>query len=196
MSVTFTAELTEPAGFVVACVCRDAVRQATPRHDTYDAAVKALMLIPGGRDYGCQDIRPALPGCEYPERCPTHPLRARPVFDEDESPDIKLDFWSAVLVLNALGFGEDARDGGGLAGSLNAKDFLGRVLLALAVAPEDEGVPAHERDGLPELGIPAGLGGLHIINFGRPAGYLQQRLRDLEELARWCLKHNRLVQWA
>jgi hypothetical protein len=67
----------------------------------------------------------------------------------------------------------------GWAGSLSAEDFLGRVLLALAIEPADEGIPSHE--------VPTG--GVRWVECGRPAGYAQERLTQLHALAQWAVDH-------
>lgn len=60
-------------------------------------------------------------------------------------------------------------------GSMGAEDFTGRVLLALALSPEDAGVPAHS--------IPSGpwapSGADRIMDCGRPEGYMQEVLSEL-----------------
>lgn len=74
----------------------------------------------------------------------------------------------------------------GWCGSLTAEDFLGRVLVALAIQPADEGVPAHEVPfGVP--GRPAWTGEARFIECGRAPGYIQERLGQLRELADWAV---------
>jgi hypothetical protein len=64
-----------------------------------------------------------------------------------------------------------------------AESFLGRVLLALAVSPADEGMPAHEVAH-------------NVTEGGRGAGYLQRVLADLHELAAYCATQGTDVAWA
>lgn len=77
----------------------------------------------------------------------------------------------------------------GWCGNLPAEDFLGRVLVALAIEPADEGVPSHRL--LP--GDSAGIfgtvqeGGPAFIECGRREGYTQERLGQLRELADWAV---------
>jgi hypothetical protein len=67
-------------------------------------------------------------------------------------------------------------------GQLPADHFLGRVLVALAVAPQDPGVPwTHS--------------GRHHGG-GRAAGHLQRRLLELHDLAQWCARNGRAVAWS
>ncbi|MFD3539671.1 hypothetical protein ACFWUQ_09235 [Streptomyces sp. NPDC058662] len=81
---------------------------------------------------------------------------------------------NAVRVLDVLGYDE-------LYGDADAEDFLGRVLVALAVAPADAGRPATV-DG-------------NFIDCGRPPGYTQTRLEELRELAEDACARRLRVAW-
>jgi len=70
-------------------------------------------------------------------------------------------------------------------GSMPAEDFLGRVLVALAIAPADEGMPSYEHAGP----------GARMIQGARPAGYLQDRLGQLHQLADWAVNNGAEIQW-
>ncbi|MFJ4879885.1 hypothetical protein ACIP93_32425 [Streptomyces sp. NPDC088745] len=83
---------------------------------------------------------------------------------------------NAARVLDVLGYGYDE-----LCGDAEAEDFLGRVLVALAVAPADAGRPATV-DG-------------NVIDCGRPAGYTQTRLEELRELAEDACARRLRVAW-
>lgn len=89
---------------------------------------------------------------------------------------------NAVVICESLAI--DLNDLG-WCGSLPAVDFLGRVLMALAVLPVDAGVPVHE--------LPREPGQVRWIECGRPEGYAQQRLGQLRELADWAVAHNAVV---
>lgn len=95
---------------------------------------------------------------------------------------------NATRVLEALGYLTDDQD---LSGTDDAESFLGRVLIALAVAPVDEGVPARELVTAEQL-----IGGGRQIDCGRPAGYLQTHLEHLHELAQEALAAGQAVTWA
>jgi hypothetical protein len=84
---------------------------------------------------------------------------------------------NAARVCETLGIDLDEE---GWCGSLPAADFLGRVLMALAVLPVDAGVPWHEVPGP----------GARMIECGRPEGYTQDRLGQLRELADWAVAHD------
>lgn len=193
MSVTITAEHTGFVGYVVAC-CDGAAEQA-PRFGSDDDAQAYLTRIPGGADYGCDDIRPVLPGCELPETCPEYPLRVIGL-QGDQPPEVQLNNRNAALLFDALGLPEAAEpiEPGPLAeellgpnpvafdcGELTADDLLGRVLTAHALAPTDDGLPAVQD-------------GRHTA-CGRRPGYLQERLAHLEHLAHWCRHRNLRITW-
>lgn len=188
MSVTFTAGWRPATQFAVTCGCERATALAV-RHDTYEeASVAALSTGPARR---------ALPGCAMPEICPEYPLYVHDVDPEGEfTPEVNVSQRHAALLAGLLGLTapetidaaqtlpRPAHDGGGPAddaGQLPAEDFLGRVLVALALTPEDEGVDGYWN------------GRLHMG--GRRAGYLQLRLAELHDLAQWCVGRGRDVAW-
>lgn len=74
----------------------------------------------------------------------------------------------------------------GWCGSLPAEDFLGRVLLALAIEPVDAGRPAT---------VDAEPGRATFIDCGRPEGYAQERLGQLRELADWAVANGALISF-
>lgn len=92
---------------------------------------------------------------------------------------------NAAVVCGSLGINLDAA---GWCGSLTASDFLGRILVALAVNPADAGIPAHE---LPvgDAARPAWAGEARFIECGRREGYTEERLGQLRELADWAVAH-------
>lgn len=93
----------------------------------------------------------------------------------------------AGRVLEVLGFTLDPEEG--LVGTCEVDDFLGRVLVALAVAHEDEGMPAHD--------MSPGEPGATMWAAAREPGDLQRRLRDLRDLAESCSDQGVLmVAWA
>lgn len=72
-----------------------------------------------------------------------------------------------------------------IAGEDTAEAFLGRVVMALALAPEDAGVPAYTVGG-----------GTNVIDCGRRPGYSQDVLTLLHDLAEIAHDHNWPVRWA
>ena len=87
----------------------------------------------------------------------------RGVWSEDS---ISVAYGWATLVGEALGFTDFEEEI--ILGSESLETFKGRVLLALAVAPEDEGLPIHTTETV-----------LGSARTHRPAGYLQAKLRAL-----------------
>lgn len=100
----------------------------------------------------------------------------------EEAPEVNVSNLNARYLLDALGL----NDGGDLCGTATGEDFLGRILMALAVAPVDEGVPAHAVPGA----------GARWVECGRRPGYLQEVLGWLHEVAEWAIAHDRKVVWA
>lgn len=85
------------------------------------------------------------------------------------------------VVMDALGLiDEDNREDP--YGELPADDFAGRVLMALALTPTDEGVPAYG-DG-------------RWMECGRRPGYLQDVLGRLHALAEAAGAHDLTICWA
>lgn len=117
-------------------------------------------------------------------------------------PPVDFNTARAVEVLAALGFvpkpGEDIWSV--LDGELPAQEFLGRVLVALGLAPTDEGcegrvlTPA-EVAADPVLSQVAGTRTTVEVG-GRREGYLQERLGELRELAETALREGFDVGWS
>lgn len=99
----------------------------------------------------------------------------------EEVPYVQMSNANARYVLDALGVGyEDVA-----CGTLPALDVLGRVLVAVAIAPVDEGVPAHEtREG-----------GVTYIEGGRRPGYLDEALDSLRDVIDWAIARDRQIGW-
>lgn len=109
--------------------------------------------------------------------------------------EVNLANGNAVLVAAALGLQLDADYPGDLSGAIDAQDFLGRVLVALAISPADEGMPAHEL--LPgDAGRLAWFGDATVIQGARHPGYLQERLEQLRALAEYAVARNVQVWWS
>lgn len=104
---------------------------------------------------------------------------------------------NAVRVAESLGFRLDPDGDGDLYGQMDATEFLGHVLMALALAPADEGMPAFELSPGDSAGIFGVVreGGPRFIQGARRPGYLQDRLRELHALAEWAVANSQPVQW-
>lgn len=104
---------------------------------------------------------------------------------------------NAVRVLLALGYITDAdlaaddaptfagipMVGVDLSGHDSADSFLGRVLMALALSPTDEGMPTNQIAS-------------NVTAFGWASGDLQNRLTALHQLAVQCAAQGSAVTWA
>lgn len=95
---------------------------------------------------------------------------------------------NASTLLNVLGlFGDDEDFSDCCAGSVEAEDFLGRVLTGLALAPVDAGRP---------VTVDVAPGGTTLIDCGRPDGYVQSRLTELHDLATRAVAAGTNVSWS
>ena len=103
--------------------------------------------------------------------------------------DVNLANGNARYILDALGV--QASD---LCGTLTAEDFLGRCLLATAIAPVDEGTPSYV--AAPAGGAPLATQGATMIMCGRPEGYLHGTLARLTTLAEYARTQGRTITWA
>ena len=166
MSVSITGAY-HPTDYVVACACPEA-QAVAPKHPTHAAASET---------YPAEPLRVELPGCEYPGRCRPMVIGLDSLLED--APEVNPSNANARRVLETLGLYSDNDDE--LSGSCSAEDFLGRVLLAQAITPADPGIPAVQ-DG-------------NNIDCGRAAGYLQDTLAALRELADWCIANDRKVTW-
>lgn len=123
----------------------------------------------------------------------TASIVARTVGDDDPVVDVSSS--NGALLLRALDLagelgGEDVVGGAcsgtqfPWSGELVADELIERILLARALRPADSGLPAHALD---DTG--------RFIHCGRRPGYLDQRLAELENLARYAVAGHRHVVW-
>lgn len=93
-------------------------------------------------------------------------------------PSVNLANGNARQVLDLLSFDGDW-------GEAPAEDFLGRVLIALALlsflTEDDEGQPLDDEH--------------QWIDCGPGPGYLADRLTDLHDIAMWAADHRSAVMW-
>lgn len=126
------------------------------------------------------------------------------IVSSEASPEVNVSNVNAEGVLDNLGImvGEDFSER--CVGSMPAADFKGRVLMALALVPVDEGAPAYQLTEAPEGGagssLLAGLGlgaerGPQFWVGARPAGQVQATLRQLLEVAEFAESEGRQVVW-
>jgi GAF domain-containing protein len=145
---------------------------------------------------------------------PAAPIRPRPEVPGIDAPDEAWDAWyealealdgpsvnvsntNAAHLLALLGLTPagtsterpDPFDCGDLSGALPADEFLGRVLIALAVNPADAGIPSTSEGG-------PGTGTAEVIDCGRRPGYSDERLDQLRTLAEAARDAGREVVWS
>ena len=127
--------------------------------------------------------------------------------------EVNLSNLNAQTLMDLLGLRIDQDGDGDWAGSLSADDLLGRVLIAQAINPADEGMPTYKMTGA-EAGNHSGLLGEMLAGLaeveaeggtgptiwfgGRPAGYFDERLAEVRELAEGikALGNDWVINWA
>jgi hypothetical protein len=127
--------------------------------------------------------------------------------------EVNLSNSNAQTLLDLLGLRIDQDGDGDWSGSLSVDDLLGRVLIAQAVMPADEGMPAYKMTGAEagnHSGLLAGLlggvakaeeegqAGPSVWSAGRPAGYFDDKLAQVRELAEEvkALGDDWVINWA
>ena len=101
-----------------------------------------------------------------------------------EFPEVNLANGNACMILEVLGI--DVADD--LCGEVSADDFLGRILIALALSPVDEGMPAYKISGDDDEGAT-------IWQAPRPVGYTQDVLNRLREVAEFAKSKGWGICW-
>ncbi|WP_347956133.1 hypothetical protein [Gordonia aichiensis] len=171
MSITFFPEMAPVVGYQL----RDFCDGRSETFSTYEAACEALadLRATGG----------TLPGCTDPDEAASLGGPSVDVLTADDGtePEVRVTNQNARTLLPTLGITEDC-------GTMDAEQFLGAVLLAQALTPTDEGIPVQVAYG------PDGC--IAAVNCGRPAGYLDERLTQLEEVATWAIGRGRRVCWS
>ena len=154
MSVTFSPTADPTVEHSITCHCG-----TFSIHKNYDTAYNTL-----------QNNKPHCPEpyC-YVDITPTNP-----------EPEITLSNINADELFYVLGItGETFSDR--CCGTMNPNDFLGRILIAQAVAPISAKKPTYTDS--------------NIIHGGRPEGYVQEKLQHLHHIATYAIKHNRQICW-
>lgn len=144
----------------------------------HPCGARSTEVFPATRE-GCAAASQAKVVCSD-EYCDEYSVFVTPVY-EDEAPEVNVSNVNARAILDALGHSLDADDE--LCGGEDAESFMGRVLMAVAVAPQDAGVPTHHVTP-------------NFIDCGRPEGYLQDRLEALREVAEYAASKGREVVWS
>jgi hypothetical protein len=159
MSVTFSPEFVD-GPHQIGCPCNGAapVGQYPDYRSAYQAAV-------AGARNGCKN-----PYCEF-----------FAIVEVNAAPDVNVSNHNAAEILDVLGIRVGDRFEDRCAGSMSGEDFLGRVLVALAVAPVDAGVPA----------VRVG----NFVECGRPEGYAQVQLGALRTVAQYAADRKLQLVW-
>lgn len=178
MSVTFSATTGSLKGWDVTCVCGARYLQEGDTPMSYETASQlvALKRAQGTGFVDCAD-----------EDCFTFGLFTSGVYEGEEGPHINMSNINSVAVLEALGIKSAADEFSEVCcGALQAEDFKGRVLMALAVAPTSA-------ERLTE--VRTAESGATMVHCGIEEGYVQHRLEALLEVADFALAQDREVTW-
>ncbi|MFI9507206.1 hypothetical protein [Nocardia sp. NPDC052566] len=168
MSITFTTEMSPVIGY--------AVLDYVGGREEFDNYEDALQRLQDLREHGIMLDGFQSSGDPDEDQINLHYAQVEPI-QADPAPEVDMCSDNARRVCEVLDVQVwDAEP-------LPIADFLGRVLIALGVAPADEGMPAYELAP-------------RWIEFGRRPGHLQAKLEELRDLAQWATGHNRtLIFW-
>ena len=182
MSVTFTAEIGPATGFAFACAGhRNHEVDGTTAH-RFGSHQDAADTLAAERDAnGGFTGHLAVCGNSTCADMDMYVLR----LEDNASPEVNVSNRNAKHVLSVLGFGEVAPDA--LYGGVSASDMLGRILMAEAVNPSDEGT-ATTVDG--------GEGTATVVDCGRHEGYTEDFLASLRSVVEFAAQHGREVVWS
>lgn len=167
MSVTFFIEAIPTGEYVAVCyVPSTGAHVEVARANSYEAALD-------GTDNHKNE-------CEL---CDQYGIYVHPVMDV-EGGEVNLSNTNAIMMFNVLGIEIDDYD---LAGSMSGDKFLGHVLTALATDRDDSGISDV---------VEPNDGGATMIHCGLPAGYWNDRLNALHDLAQEAARLGRNVIWS
>lgn len=169
MTITFAPEMAPIIGYRLT----DLLGGQSGLIADYEAASAELTALEASQE--------VLPGCTDPETALMYGATIILVTtDGDDAPEVNMSNANARILLDLLGFGTEE-----VCGDCSAADFLGRVLVAAALSPADEGMPAYTAAGNPRM-----------VECGRRAGYIPAQLDQLRVVAEWAAAQGRDVQWA
>jgi len=161
MSVTFAIESNSTGAFTAHCYESDLTLGPVVG---YDAIVPVLVA----HKAEC-------------EECAHYGIFSQAVQDVNDTLDVNVSNVNARAILGAIGFDPDGDSD--LSGMADGAEFLGAVLIALAMVDLiDSGVPA-TREG-------------NWIDCGREAGYMADRLDALHALGQEAVRLGRSVVWS
>lgn len=161
MSVTFAPEFVSNVEHHLTCACGEWLGETYPTWDDAHSAVKASNIKPS-----CEDVYCGSYVC-------IEPVVA--------APEVQMSNTNAATLLAVLGLavGEDFSDY--CTGSVSAEDLMGRILIAQAVNPADEGTASFAEG--------------NMVTCGRNAGYTEGKLGQLASVAEYASQRCLTIQW-
>lgn len=121
-----------------------------------------------------------LPGCTD-QYCLADVPFAQRLIEGEEPEYMEVSVGNQRVVLETLGYSGDEEFG-----EATAEELEGRMLMALAVAPESAEIPTWEEKGEQ---------GCTMIHCARPAGYVQSKLLALQPVIEQAKRFNRSIIW-
>lgn len=182
MSVTFSVAMGPILGFDIVCVCDARYLTDGEAPMAYEVALATLeTLKAAGR---------GLKNCDPAEDCWAYGLYTEALDDTSACPEVTVANGNVRPVLEALGLAEDnAAFEDICCGGTSGQDFLGRVLMGLAVAPVSAERPTVVNGG-------PGTGQALFVDCGVDEGYVQSRLAQLRFVAEAAIAMDRDVVWS
>ena len=172
MSVTFAAEMpaADTRQFDVTCEDGQLIGRYTGYSLAYSEAQAHSLVCTNGL-------------------CQGYGADVEDVHDADTPQGVNMNSRNAMDVLRAIGLLSDVDD---LCGAMEARQFIDLIGTALAVGVRDAALPTIDATGIGFMG--AEFAG-RSIDFGREAGYITGRLRELLALGEECLRLGVRVTW-
>lgn len=161
MSVTFSPAVRLDIPHTLTCMCGEWTQGV--QYDSHADAWEMSKSVTSG----CSD--------EYCDDTYVYPVSIVP------EPEVQMSNGNAVTILDVLGIkvGEDFSDR--CSGSISVEDMKGRILMAQAINPTDEGSAT----------IAVG----NVVDCGRPEGYTDGKLFSLLEVVEFAEANNVDIVW-
>lgn len=160
MSVTFTVTASSNTEYTIVCECGNTTFPQV--YTSYEETYSQLSSITSK----CED-----PYCNRFF-----------IEDTDSAYDVQMSNMNALTILDVLGIQTEDLFEDRCTGVISAEDLLGRVLVAQALNPADEGTSTYSEG--------------NMVMCGRREGYTESKLADLATLANIALNRNAQIQWA
>lgn len=175
MSITFRPVEApgDVAGFRIVCRCEEATGPLFADYEAALAGWRSTVWPPCGSAECALEWSHAFPAPQYAL----------------EIPEVNVSSVNAPVLLRLLGL--PVASNGDHYGQVDGVDLAGRVLVALAL----EHLAPPEEEGGQDVAT-LGASGTRVVEVGRPDGWAQDRLRQIEQVARWAVAFDRPVRWA